>query len=55
MRYFFRYELEHLIARSRLTLQTILGDFQGNPLSENSGEFIVIASKSHTKTQERNI
>ncbi|MDD5765675.1 MAG: class I SAM-dependent methyltransferase [Candidatus Marinimicrobia bacterium] len=55
MRYFFRYELEHLIARSGLTLQTILGDFQGNPLSENSGEFIVVTSKLPKKTREKNV
>jgi SAM-dependent methyltransferase len=41
MRFFFRYELEHLIARSRLKLEAIYGDFAESPLGPNSKEFIV--------------
>jgi hypothetical protein len=41
MRFFFRYELEHLIARSRLTLKAIYGDFDESPLDSSSKEFIV--------------
>ena len=46
LRFFFRYELEHLIQRSRFESYEILGDFDGNPLNENSKEFIVICKKS---------
>jgi SAM-dependent methyltransferase len=45
MRYFFRYELEHLIERSDFGNYKILGDFLGNELNENSREFIVICQK----------
>jgi len=41
MRFFFRYELEHLIARSKLELKAIYGDFAESPLSSGSKEFIV--------------
>jgi SAM-dependent methyltransferase len=41
MRYFFRYELEHLVARSELTLKAIYGDFSESPLDSHSKEFLV--------------
>ncbi|MGB7295755.1 MAG: hypothetical protein WBC70_09220 [Candidatus Aminicenantales bacterium] len=41
MRYFFRYELEHLVARSKLKLKSIYGDFAESPLASNSKEFLV--------------
>jgi SAM-dependent methyltransferase len=41
MRFFFRYEIEHLLARSRLELETIHGDFAGSPLGADSKEFVV--------------
>jgi SAM-dependent methyltransferase len=41
MRFFFRYELEHLIARSKLKLKAIYGDFAESALSSSSKEFIV--------------
>ncbi|MDH4271665.1 MAG: class I SAM-dependent methyltransferase, partial [Candidatus Aminicenantes bacterium] len=41
MRYFFRYELEHLIARSKLKLESIYGDFAESPLASGSKEFLV--------------
>jgi SAM-dependent methyltransferase len=41
MRFFFRYELEHLIARSRLKLTAIYGDFAESPLASRSQEFLV--------------
>ena len=41
LRFFFRYELEHLLARSVFTEYRISGDFMGNPLAEDSREFIV--------------
>jgi SAM-dependent methyltransferase len=45
LRYFFRFELEHLISRSRLKLWKIFGDFQENELSAQSQEFIVICKR----------
>lgn len=45
MRYFFKHELEHLIARSRLTLVNIFGDFQEHPPDANSQEFVVVCQK----------
>jgi SAM-dependent methyltransferase len=45
MRYFFRYELEHLIERSYFENYKILGDFSGNELNDNSREFIVVCQK----------
>jgi SAM-dependent methyltransferase len=41
MRFFFRYELEHLIARSKLKLKAIYGDFAESALSSASMEFLV--------------
>jgi len=45
MRFFFRFELEHLIERSRFKNYRISGDFSGNDLNKNSKEFIVICQK----------
>ncbi len=44
-RFYFRYELEHLIERSKLTLDTIYGDFNENKLQTGSREFVVICKK----------
>ncbi len=45
MRFYFHYEIEHLIARSDLSLMEILGDFKGHSLGTDSKEFIIICSK----------
>jgi SAM-dependent methyltransferase len=45
LRFFFRYELEHLVERSEFKNYKILGDYLGNELSEKSKEFIVICQK----------
>lgn len=45
LRYFFRYELEHLINQSKLKLEKIYGDFAENDLNKDSKEFIVVCSK----------
>lgn len=45
MRYFFRYELEHLVERSDFAKYKITGDYQGNELNNSSKEFIVICTK----------
>lgn len=41
MRFFFRYEIEHLVARSRLRLVGIAGDYEGGPLTADSREYVV--------------
>ena len=46
MRYFFRFELEHLIQRSKLNLVRIYGDFNENNLQSGSKEFVVVCRKS---------
>jgi SAM-dependent methyltransferase len=45
MRFYFRYEIEHLVARSEFKLETIYGDFEESRLNENSKEFIVVCRK----------
>jgi SAM-dependent methyltransferase len=42
MRFFFRFEIEHLVARSKLTLEAIHGDFAGGPLTPASQEYVVV-------------
>jgi SAM-dependent methyltransferase len=45
MRYFFRYELEHLVERSKFRKYKMLGDYKGRELNEDSKEFIVVCQK----------
>jgi SAM-dependent methyltransferase len=45
MRYFYRYELEHLIARSKLNLEKIYGDFEEGNLTNESKDFVIICKK----------
>lgn len=45
MRYYFRFELEHLISLSELGLENIFGDFEENELNPDSKEFIVVCRK----------
>jgi len=45
LRFFFRYELEHLIERSYFKKYKISGDFYGNELKPDSREFIIICQK----------
>jgi len=45
LRFFFRYEIEHLVAQSKLKLVDIFGDFEEGELNKNSKEFIVICEK----------
>ena len=47
MRYYFRYELEHLIHRSKLKLVKIFGDFDENSLCADSREFIVVCQQEN--------
>jgi SAM-dependent methyltransferase len=46
MRFFFRYELEHLVERSRFESYEIKGDFKGSKLDGDSKEFIMHCFKS---------
>lgn len=46
MRYFFRYELEHLVRRSKLHLKHIYGDYQEHELGPGSIDFVVICQRS---------
>ena len=45
LRFFFRYELEHLVERSRFSSYKILGDYQGNELNQASRDFIVVCER----------
>ncbi len=45
MRFFFRFELEHLVARSRLRLEAIHGDFEGGALTAESREYVVVCRR----------
>ena len=45
LRFFFRFELEHLIERSNFHEYEILGDYDGNELNADSKEFIVVCYK----------
>ena len=46
LRFFFRYELEHLVERSDFREYKILGDYSGKELGPRSKEFIVVCSKT---------
>jgi SAM-dependent methyltransferase len=43
MRYFFRYELEHLLARCGFEVEEVLGDFDGSPVGEDAKELIFVS------------
>ena len=45
MRFYFRYEIEHLIKLSKLKLLQIYGDYHLNKLTKNSKEFIIVCGK----------
>jgi SAM-dependent methyltransferase len=45
-RYFFRYELEHLVTRAYLKIEKIFGDFYGHSLDEAQKEFVVTCRKN---------
>lgn len=44
-RYYFKYELEHLIARAGLKINKIYGDFNGGELNKSSNEFVIVCNK----------
>jgi SAM-dependent methyltransferase len=43
IRYFFRYEVEHLLARAGFRVLELFGDFDGSPLRDDSPEMIFVA------------
>lgn len=45
LRYYYRYELEHLIERSNFRKYKILGDYFGNELNQDSKDYIVVCQK----------
>jgi SAM-dependent methyltransferase len=45
MRFYFRFEIEHLVARSKLLLETICGDFAGGPVTADSREYVVVCRR----------
>jgi SAM-dependent methyltransferase len=45
MRYYFRFELEHLLVRSGFQVQNLFGDFDKSPFTDSSPEMIVIATR----------
>lgn len=47
LRYFFRYEVEHLLARCGFDLEAVCGNFDGSPLADDSPEMIFVASLGH--------
>jgi SAM-dependent methyltransferase len=46
MRYFFRYELEHLLQRSGFDVYNFFGDFERNPLENGKWEMVVEAYRN---------
>jgi SAM-dependent methyltransferase len=45
MRFFFRFEIEHLVARSKLRLSAIHGDFAEGPLDAESREYVIVCHR----------
>ena len=43
LRYFFRYEVEHLLARCGFRVEAVYGDFDSSPLGDTSPEMIFVA------------
>ena len=43
LRYFFRYEVEHLLARCGFRVAAVYGDFDRSPLRDHSPEMIFVA------------
>jgi SAM-dependent methyltransferase len=52
MRYFFRYELEHLLARCGFEVLEVLGDFDGSPVGEIAKELIFVCRKKDFGTRK---
>jgi SAM-dependent methyltransferase len=51
MRFFLRFEIEHLVARSKLRLEAIQGDFAGGDLSAGSRDYVVTCRRSSPRAR----
>jgi SAM-dependent methyltransferase len=45
LRFFFRYELEHILERTKFEKYKIYGDYKGSELNKESKDFIIICKK----------
>jgi hypothetical protein len=45
MRWYWLYELEHLLARCNFRVRVVFGDFNRSPLTDASPEMIIIADR----------
>ena len=45
LRFFFRYELEHLLERTKFEKYKIYGDYKGSELNKESKDFIIVCQK----------
>jgi SAM-dependent methyltransferase len=52
MRYFFRYELEHLLVRCGFEVLEVLGDFDGSPVGDTAKELIFVSRKKDFGTRK---
>jgi hypothetical protein len=43
MRWFWRYELEHLLARTGFRVKAVFGDYNRSPLTDQSPDMIFVA------------
>jgi hypothetical protein len=46
LRYFFRYEVEHLLARCGFHIAALYGNYDRSPLEDGSPEMIFVADKA---------
>jgi len=53
LRYFFRYEVEHLLARCGFRLEAVYGNFDSSPLSDDSPEMIFVARPAERRGAPR--
>jgi SAM-dependent methyltransferase len=45
MRFFFRFEVEHLVARSQLSIEAVYGDFADGELTADSRELVIVCRR----------
>lgn len=53
IRYFFRYEVEHLLARAGLRVAKLFGDFTRAPLRDDSPDMIFVAEHAGARVSEQ--
>ena len=46
MRYFFRFELEHLLVRSGFELTALYGEFDGSAFADTSPEMVFLTTRT---------